>query len=358
MFGKVLKVASLGTTRSATARIVGVGFGSIQPFALYSGFNSGLACLKTTSGGHKTTICDPSQDGNFGLLDIRQYGNATIGTTNVCAGNTNNRLVDNLAFGADHQFSTYDPATGAAGLKLDNCVAPQPNELQTYTGNVANIFDKGIASGTATDTSDKGGARLKRGNYAKRSVYGNQLDNKPLWEFIPFGLTSSGPGAVPSACFRESFPSTATQAALDQQLDDCFNAYDAGQSSNTPWPGVVFGLNSDHSEVPVDTYDIQKSPRFAYVPQFWEDSAPNGTGYVTIKQFRAIFMWGLFANCNGSTTCAPVFEPGPATSPITASGNSAFEAMDAWVFNDNMLPATLRGNPTSVGQNNYVQLVK
>src|SRR5262249_26505020 len=151
MFGKVLKVASLGTTRSATARIVGVGFGSIQPFALYSGFNAGLACLKTTSNGHKTSVCGESTDGNFGLLDVQQYGNATIGTPRRCASSTNNRLIDNLAIGADHMFSMYDPATGVAGLKLEDCTTSVPNELQVYTGSVANVFDKGIASGIASD---------------------------------------------------------------------------------------------------------------------------------------------------------------------------------------------------------------
>jgi hypothetical protein len=359
-FGKVLNVGSLGASRSATARIVSAGFGSIQPFALYSGFGAGIACLKQGPSGHRIATCDDPTSGNFTLLDITQYGNASLGTPTRC-GNSyqRNRMIDNIAIGADHLFSTY---TGGTPL-VDGCGQPEPNTIPPRTGNDVSAFDLGIAHGAASDTSDGRGARLKRGGYPKTTVMGAQLDNKPMWEFIPTGLQTTGPNAVPASCQRETFnamsplPANTYQSRMEAQLEQCFTDYEAGPLNNgVHYPGVVFSANTDPfgPEVPVDLYDIQLSPRFAYVPQFVQSVPPNGSSSnLNIASFRAIYMWDLYYN-NGSSD----FAPGPWNTSAQGSSNDTAVAMTAWVFDDNMLPQTLRGDPTSVGQNNYVQLVK
>ena len=188
---------------------------------------------------------------------------------------------------------------------------------------------------------------------------GRQLDNKPLWEFIP-ETTLSG---VPASCQRSTFDGllalsyptpAAKQVALQTALEQCFTDYEAGN-----YTGVVFGANTDPfgPESPVDLYDIQLTPRFAYVPQFVQDVPPNGSSSdLNIAEFRAIFMEDVYGQC--SSGCGVDFAPGPWNTAPLGGGNVNAEAMTAWVFPPTMLPLGLRGNPAAVGQNTYVQLIK
>jgi hypothetical protein len=144
---------------------------------------------------------------------------------------------------------------------------------------------------------------------------------------------------------------------MEDQLEQCFVDYEAGPLGNgVHYTGVVFSANTNPfgAEVPIDLYDIQLSPRFAYVPQFTQSVPPNGSSSnLNIASFRAIYMWDLYYN-NGSSD----FAPGPWNTSSQGASNDNAVAMTAWVFDNNMLPESLRGNPSSVGQNNYVQLVK
>jgi hypothetical protein len=360
MFGRVLNVASLGASRSATARIVAAGFGSIQPFALYSGFGAGLSCLKEGPSGHKIATCDDPTTGNFTLLDITQYGNDSLQTPTRC-GNSfqRDRMIDNIAIGADHLFSTY---TGTQ--LLDGCGQDGPNTIPPRTGNDVAAFDTGMVHGVSTDTSDGGGARLKRGQYPKATVLGQQLDNKPLWQFIPTGLPTTGTNAVPNSCRRETFdtiaatpPTSTLQVRTTAALEQCFTDYEAGN-----YNGVVFGANtnpftSGQAEVPIDLFDVQLSPRFAYVPQFVQSVPPGGSSSnLNIASFRAVYIEDIYADCNSG--CNVDFAPGPWNTGSLGNSNKNAEAMTAWVFDNKMLPSSLRGDPSSVGQNNYVQLIK
>ena len=355
IFGSVLGIHIVSTTGSAVARVVSAGFGSIEPFALFSGFNAGLACMKEGPSGHRIATCDDPSTGNFNLLDITQYGNATLNTPQRC-GNSfqRSRVIDNIAIGADHLFTTF------SGVELDDgCGQPGPNTLPPRTGNDISAFDTGLVHGVASDTSDGGGARLARGRYPKATVMGRQLDNKPLWEFIP---EQPLPG-VPNSCQRATFDqlvgaSYATPAleetTLQTALEQCFTDYEAGG-----YTGVVFGADTNPfgDESPVNLYDIQLSPRFAYVPQFAQSTPPNGSSSdLNIAEFRAIFMENVYGQC--SSGCGVDFAPGPWNTSALGAGNVNAEAMTAWVFPPSMLPIGLRGNPAAVGQNTYVQLVK
>src|SRR5262249_49787422 len=155
------------------------------------------------------------------------------------------------------------------------------------------------------------------------------LDNKPLWEFIPTGLstTPGNPDAVPPSCRRETFDNllTATPVNLQQTvmqgaLETCFTDYEAGN-----WTGIVFGKDSDPfgPEVPVNLFDVQLSPRFAYVPQFWQATPPNGSSTdLNIQAFRAIYLEDIYADCN--TGCGVDFAPGPwNTSALGKSNDKA-----------------------------------
>jgi len=352
-FGKAIGVTSTSTSASATARVVGAGFASIEPYALFSGFTAGLACLKEGPSGHRIATCDDPSSGNFNLLDITQYGNATLNTPQRC-GNSfqRNRIIDNIAIGSDHMFTVY------SGTELDDgCGQPGPNTIPPRTGNDISAFDTGIIHGVSTDVSDGGGARLIRGQYPKATALGVQADNKPLWEFIPEQTLSN----VPNSCQRNTFdalltatPTAGQQAAMQGQLEQCFTDYENGA-----YTGVVFGARTHPfgKTVPIDLYDIQLSPRFAYVPQFFQATPPNGSSSnYNIEAFRAVYMEDLYAGCTGGG-CSVDFSPGPWNTGSIGSSNQNASAMTAWVFPPSMLPVGLQGNPAAVGQNTYVQLV-
>jgi len=352
-FGSVLGVRSTSTTASATARTVGAGFASIEPYALFSGFTDGLACMKQGPSGHRIATCDDPTTGNFNLLDITQYGNATLGTPQRCGNSLQRaRIIDNIAIGSDHMFTTYN------GTELDDgCGQPGPNTIPPRTGNDVSAFDTGLVHGVSSDTSDGGGARLARGQYPKASVLGVQLDNEPLWEFIP---EATLPG-IPDSCQDQTFdnvlhstPVSGQQAAMQAQLEQCFSDYQAA-GDNAP----VFTARTHPfgQTVPIDLYDIQLSPRFAYVPQFVQSTPPNGSsGNLNIAAFRAVFMEDVYAGCNGGG-CSVDFSPGPWNTGSLGSSNQNAGAMTAWVFPPTMLPTGLQGNPAAVGQNTYIQLV-
>jgi Flp pilus assembly protein TadG len=352
-FARVLGITSTETSASATARVVGAGFGSIVPFALFSGFTAGLACLKEGPSGHRIATCDDPETGNFNLLDITQYGNATLSTPPRC-GNSfqRQRVIDNIAIGADHMFTVYEEST-----TVDGCGVAGPNTIPPRTGNDVSAFDTGLIQGSSGDTSDGGGGRLKRGGYPKATVLGAQLDNKPLWEYIEDATLLN----IPTSCQRATFdgvlastPTAQEQAAMQSALEQCFADYESGD-----FTGVVFGANTNPfgKEVPADLYDIQLTPRFAYVPQFAQEVPPNGSSSnLNISAFRAIFLEDVYAGC--SSGCSVNFSPGPWNTASLGSDNENASAMTAWVFPASMLPPGLGGNPAAIGQNTYIQLVQ
>jgi Flp pilus assembly protein TadG len=352
-FAQVLGIDSTSTYATATARVVGAGFASIVPFAVFSGFTAGLACLKQGPSGHRIATCDEPETGNFYLLDITQYGNETLKTPQRC-GNSfqRSRMIDNIAIGADHMFRIY---SGTA--VVDGCGVAGPNTIPPRTGNDLDAFDLGLVHGSTGDTSDSAAARLTRGAYNKTTVLGRQLDNKPLWEYIPDETLAD----VPSECQRSTFdslvavtPLASQQVTMATAMEACFTAYEAGGHA-----GVVFAENTDPfgKEVPVDLYDIQLTPRFAYVPQFAQAVPPNGSSTdLNISVFRAIFMENVYAGC--SNGCDVDFSPGPWNTSSLGASNQKAQAMTAWIFQSTMLPVGLRGNPAAIGQNTYVQLVE
>lgn len=353
-FARIVGIDSTQTFASATARVVGAGFGSIEPFALFSGFTTGLACLKQGPSGHQIATCDDPTTGNFNLLDITQYGNTTLHTPQRC-GNSfeRDRVIDNIAIGADHMFTVYN------GTELDDgCGQPGPNTIPPRTGNDVSAFDTGLVHGTASDTSDGGGARLTRGQYAKANALGVELDNEPLWDSIPEQTLPN----VPQSCQRATFdsllkatPVAQQQSTMQAALEQCFTDYDSGNYS-----GVVFGAKTDPfgKAVPIDLYDIQLTPRFAYVPEFLQSQPPNGSSSnLNISAFRAIYMQDVYAGCT-SNGCSVDFSPGPWNTGSLGSSNQDAAAVTAWVFSASMLPPGLSGNPAAIGQNTYVQLAQ
>src|SRR5204863_457814 len=80
---------------------------------------------------------------NFGVIDIRLYGNSSLGTSPSCtAGGDNARLINNAAVGADHEVVPFAGVT-----VLDDCVQSKPNTIDVTTGDKSSAFDTGMLSG-------------------------------------------------------------------------------------------------------------------------------------------------------------------------------------------------------------------
>jgi len=362
-FAQVIGINQIDVSAVAEARRRTPGFGGVLPFALpVTSATSGEACLKTGPGGHVDAIppCDGPVSGNFGVVDIKLYGNAALGTTPSCtSGGDDARLINNAAVGADHELVPYAGVT-----VLDDCVQSKPNTIAVTTGDKSSSFDTGMLSGGPADFSDGKPARLRRtgdssGDYYDRTtgIAGVNVNDTGLWEFIP-------PGPIfdtPPSCRRSVFDAARSDANPDDKtqlsglLDICFADYQLGVGCfNNPCQGALFTMNS-RAEPGIDLFDIQLSPRFGYVPRLTGSFPSGSSGNVQIAEFKPVYLQRLFGKCN-ATSCAIDFDPGVGDGPQNQSGKA--EAITAFVIPAHMLPGSLGTNPYQLGQNQLIELVR
>ncbi|MEQ1787578.1 MAG: pilus assembly protein TadG-related protein [Acidimicrobiales bacterium] len=401
-FGRVAGINSFDHDAFAIAGLVSTGFGSVLPFGMPSsaGGGDGYACIKSGSGGTSVEPCGGASSGNFGYVDFGQFGNTDVGTSLSCGnGGQRPRSANNMAVGVDHDLSVFGgpPHNGTSVVDTISCGStpqlPKPNSMDTTTGNtVSQSLNPGIAFGTGF--SDGGPGRLARtnpllfaGSGTTRSVSGTQLDDNPLWEFIPASFPTGT--SVPTSCVKSVFtdvyagtlsnlPASVSALLTPKQrpermrllLQRCFTHYNGqdwnaggaiagiGDPTSCPSSGctaAVFSRNSSSADQP-DLYDIQYTSRFGYVPQLTTDF-PNGNQTVYIGRFRAIFFQRLLGSCNGNS-CGLDFEPGLG---INKSGSPQdAEAITAFVFPATMLPNGLASTdaPFNVGKNRFVRLIR
>lgn len=365
LFGRVLGISTTGTSTIAIAKVQGVGTGGgLEPFAIDNAFGSGDYCLDSGGTGNSLAPCDGATTGNFGVLDF-----ATCGAVNQS-------LDDDIAAGADH-FYTSNP-TGLLADISDDCSQPGPNTVAPETGNKVGQETPGLLTGFGP-FADGGPARLQRvpkdcsqfspAWEAVSAPCGSQsaIDNRPLWEFIPYGLTG-----VPASCLRETFdtllaatPPAQQQLVMHNQLTTCINDYVASGSS-VPVFSADTGNVVDQG---LPLYDIQSSPRFVYVPQMRElvPFTGQGQGPYHIMRFRAVFIQRTGANNSPS-----FFEPGPwngTTLPDTSAAYTAALVLPAPRAGctptptdscGTMLPGTLGSIdtvPVVIGANAVIELV-
>lgn len=400
IFGRAAGVNSFSHDAFAIAGIKSAGFGNVLPFGMpaSAGGGDGYACIKSGSGGTSVEPCGGSSSGNYGYVDFGQYGNTEVGTTTECGnGGQRDRAANNMAVGVDHDLSVYGGTPNGFTEVIDTvaCAAnPQPsrpNAMYTLTGNtVVSSLSPGIAFGTGF--SDGGPGRLARTSPlltwgSTKNVAGTQLDNNPLWEFLPDSFPAGA--SVPASCAKSGFTSVLggslsglpgnVQALLGPKtqrermllmIQRCFAHYNgqawnangaiagAGEPTTCPASGCtdpVFSRNSSTADSP-DLFDIQYTARFGYVPQLTTDF-PNGNATVRIAGFRAIFLQRLLGDCSANS-CDTDFEPGFSTNQSGVPDDA--EAITAFVFPRTMLPNGLAGDDAAfqVGLNRFVSLIR
>ena len=239
------------------------------------------------------------------------------------------RFPNNIAVGSDHEV-TVKTAASLPLIDAPNACdfgTPGPNSALTETGNNSGILGDGlIGPGTFSEAGRRGSGAPMRGCRRKRNHRdrGRRLDRlEPAVGLHPTDADYDL-GDIPRSCQRDQFTGTngttafvkvnaANQPNLPATVVDhlkplpaqdqavkllqrCFAHYlgkrwtDGGSFGNPDGPGkpardaascphrapaYVFSLNSSTTESP-DLWDIQYTPRFAYVPQL-AGSFPSGS---------------------------------------------------------------------------------
>ena len=407
-FGRAIGVDEIRHSAFAIAGVQQVGFGNILPFGIPNGAGGadGYSCLKSNSNGLTGRPCG-SDSGNFGYLDFGYFGNEDLGTSgfnvNYRCGNggQNDRIRNSMAVGVDHTLTiSASPNPATPPDTPDACSAggtEVPDNAITRTGT-SDMLEFGLIVGTGF--TDGGLPRLRRANTVHPSstvtVKGRTgVDSVPLWTYIPDTLTTG----IPESCRRSvwdnlstlggspipadvkshlqtEFPNDPMEWGL-RLLQRCFAHYvgnawvdfdaDLGTPTISPEPRVAPGCTTNQPcstplftantavETPEDLYDIQLSPRFGYVPEYWTNAGSGNTAEA-FKAFRAIYMQRLTWGTGGSPK---PWDPGFAV-PSSLQNNDGLRELTGMVFHPNMLPNNLGTSeaPFSVGTNRFIRLVR
>ena len=331
-FGRVLGVSQLQTGADAIARWASRGGGGLLPFGVLGNATTGENICLRDRGGQPVPPCDGPDQGNFGAIESPQFGNVALGTTGCpMFGNKSAELAVNIVLGLDHRV-VPDPDGQQSNEVRDTCGVinggSTPDTLNTFQG-LANGVIEGLATGGNPLPNAFLPPRLQRTS-TPISILGYPLDNKPLWQYIDPALTSP---SVPASCVRSTFDNalpdfdwngdgTPDRPESWEHMESCLLSYSAGNA-------VLF----------LET--IAESPRFAYIPQFWENTWPNGNGWRHIRQFRATFVQTLWIKRGGNTA---EFNPGEPFS-LNGNGNISIFQLNGFLLPD----AALRGTPPPGG---------
>jgi hypothetical protein len=353
-FSRAAGVDHLLSTAVAEAELI-YGFSNgILPFGLPNGSGDQTEiCLKTgpPSQSPNQPPCDGPTTGNFGSLDISWYGNPLLATPTQCNGNTNGRLAGNMALGVDHPLDEWrgpdeDPPEGSEAIRNDNALCPdagaRPNQILGQTGIGSNL-DAGMVSSVSVDGRMVPG-RLTRTPFATRIVRSaTAVDDTPLWEFIDPALTSG----IPPSCVRSGISSKT-------QMNACLADYAAGVGCATvPCAVPLFTADTD-GDVANGVIDIQRSPRFAFVPQLWDDAWGTGSGNYTIKRFRPVFVQTTYFGCNAAG-CTGAHDPGETSVGLPLPGNKQLEGLTSLLLTNQMFPAAvIAAGPGHTGTSSIV----
>ena len=323
-FASVFGFEAFTTSATAEASLTIQGIGGVLPFAVLGSATTGSElCMRSSASGSAVAPCTGGASGNFGALEIGQWGNPAVGTESLpCQMNKSDQLTVNISVGIDHFVRIWDNPPGNV---VDDCAKPfGPNSLPTFQGISGGLFE-GLISGDVVSGSSFPG-RLGRGNTGKVYVANNsgthEIDNVPLWEYIKYGQTAL---QLPTSCHRETFEAM-SHALAEANIPVCLLAYDAGTGYD-----ILLDMDANGDGIP----DVTLSPRFAIVPQFHELGFPSGnSGTLTIKGYRAVYVQGLYFSCNGGG-CSTVVTPGTVADLQTISipnGSSPLDQVSGFLL--------------------------
>ncbi len=382
--------------------------GGVLPYGLPSG-SAGYSevCIKASV--QSPSVCKGGTTGNYGPLDLSVFG--LLDAPTDCAGTSSSasRTVINTAQGLDHMLSVTDgdpPISTPIVAEQAECNGDQaddPNTADTDTGVDTNGFSLGMLGHTgesvgSIDLPSGVDGRLRGISPALDAVYEpattntivvqptREIEDVPLWAFLSDDLVPGVDPAntVPVRCLPEVYDTFASQAALEDVLDDfglgsaqygwwtasltypvnlattanlrgCFDDYNTGllvpgvPPSGVPYEAVLFGKDSITGDAYTDgdgishtVYDIEYSRRFGWMPVIWDNTFPNGTSEVHFKTFAPVFINTIFSKCQGTGYCDMIHSPGEAIVGSAMAANDKLDAATGFNIQMPMLPLEVR----------------
>jgi hypothetical protein len=355
LFAGAIGIDAVDVAAAATAQIRGgQGFGGIIPIWVPTGTGSGETCIKSDAPGSGAPACAGQQTGDFGTTGISLW-------KQNCSTAVQQMMRDNTANGADHDLSIYPDPNGVD----DRSPCPVADDrtahtLQTDRGNDVTGFTEGLVSTNPSHFIYGAPGRLHRGEWRtltylddpytgtsfSETIHASPdwsgLDDTPLWTFIQDdGILQLRD--VPQSCFRSEFVARTTELRpagppptftgiwtqvsnvdwqkirVAEQYRLCFADYAQGVGCLTaPCGGAVFDKNDNRLGAdPV--LDIQRTPRFGYVPTLGAPFGGGGSNRRPIEGFRAVYLDTIYiGQCGSNPTNGPfneewclIWMPGP-----------------------------------------------
>ena len=157
-FGRLVGLNSVNIKAFAHARLDLDQSADILPFAVGpTGAGQTQSCLFAQATAQLNILpCDASSSGNFGKLDLSQYGNTTLGTVEECGNAAPQvKMAVNIVVGSDHplEINTATPGTVNDNTNCPIITNPVDN-LPVQTGNAAQGISNGLFYGISTPNLD------------------------------------------------------------------------------------------------------------------------------------------------------------------------------------------------------------
>lgn len=337
-FSKLLGSDQIKVSASAVADQGFVNPGPVLPFLLPgNAAGTDYNCLKTGPNPSWGICADLPSSGNFGSMDFFLYGNSARNTTAKCSGDTNGRLLSNIARGVDHPLGLHPTGVGPGTQEPDNCpnLGAEPDMAQGQPG-VGSALEGGMLYGgsaySADGTSYNGRIEDGSGFKVRNAGGGNpeaRVDNGAIWNYLKGGL--------PGACAGVDTPA---------EMLSCISW---AKSTST----VIFEES------------IIDSPRFGFTPQVAEPDFLTPGSYYHIIGYQPVFIDTTYYGCNASS-CAIVHTPAISTSgacpaapgSITCGtpgqGNKSLDAVTAYIISPLILPDVAKSpSPGDDGQRRF-----
>ncbi len=334
-FGRIIGFASISTTADA---IAGSSFGvpgGVLPFLLPGSATDGdYNCLKTGPN-PKFGACDPlPSSGNFGSMDFFLYGNEDLDYSIKCNGDTNGRLVANIARGIDHPLGIHPgPPYPTTEDKEEQGNCPdwnaEPNMAEGQTGVGSNL-EQGMLYGDSAyaaapypgriQTPDNNGFLVRNGGGSTAEAW---VDDTPLWTYLKTDLP-------PGLC---------------NPIDPI----------DTPLEMLACIAWAKSTKTEIFTDDLVNSRRYGWTPEIWEDDFKKGTATYHIKDFRPVYIDTILFGCNANK-CDTMYTPGVAdigpcpsnpldaqiTCGVPGNANSSLSAVTAYILSQDIVPANAK----------------
>jgi hypothetical protein len=322
-FGRLLGDEEISVSAHAIADQGFENPGPVLPFLLPG--NAGdtdYNCLKTGPNPSWGVCEDLPSSGNFGSMDFFLYGNPARNTTAKCSGDTNGRLVSNIARGVDHPLGKHPTGSGPGIEEPSNCgnLGAEPDMAQGQPG-VGSALEAGLVyggSGYSLDGSPYDGRIEDGSGFKVRNAGGGQpqtkVDDTPLWDYLKSTTT------IPS-CNGADEP--------DEMIACIADAKSAG--------AVVFEDS------------IVDAARFGFTPEVAEPTFLTPGSFYHIIGYRPVYIDTTFYGCNSSgcdivhtpaVSDSGACPPGPESITCGTPGqqNKSLVAVTAYVLSAGILP--------------------